>query len=132
MQPVTVHRRVGNRRVRVVEPCGGVFAPNAPQGITRPVTSLGPPGAKVTDPIFTCPVSAIPEAVTDLIELWWACRAVRVLPRTGGLLDQALIVQRAFPILEREYAVVERERGAAESASGVAAAMSMLFGGSRR
>lgn len=132
MQPVTISRRVGSRRVRVVDACGGVFTPIAAHGMTRPVTSLGPPGATVTDPIFTCPVSAIPEAVQDLIDLWWACRAVRVLPRAGGLLDQALVVQRAFPILEREYAVVERDRGAAASASGVAAAMSMIFGGARR
>ncbi len=131
MQPVTVLRRVGNRRLKVVESCGGVFAPIAAQGVTRPVVSLGPPGAKVTDPMFTCPVSAIPEAVHDLIDLWWACRSMRVLPRAGGLLDQALVVQRAFPILEREYGAVERDHGAAQSASGVAAAMSMLFGGRR-
>ncbi len=108
------------------------MAPIPAQGITRPVVSLGPPGAKVTTPIFTCPVSAIPDAVRDLIELWWACRSMRVLPRSGGLLDQALVVQRSFPILEREYQAVEREHGAAQSASGVAAAMSMLFGGARR
>ena len=132
MQPVSVHRRVGNRRLRVVEPCGGVFAPLPAQGVTRPVVSLGPPGAKVTMPMFSCPVSAIPDAVNDLIELWWACRSMRVLPRAGGLLDQALVVQRAFPILEREYQAVEREHGAAQSASGVAAAMSMLIGGARR
>ncbi len=132
MQPVTVMRRVGNRREPVIEACGGVFAPIAAHGITRPVVSIGPPGAKVTEPIFTCPVSAIPDAVRDLIELWWACRSMRVLPRAGGLLDQALIVQRAFPILEREYLSVERQSGASDAASGVAAALSMLFGGHRR
>lgn len=132
MQPVAIARRRGSQTSRTVDPCGGVFVPLPDKGVTRPVVSLGPPGATTTSPMFTCPVSAIPSAVGDLIELWWACRTFRVLPKAGGLLDQPLIVQHAFPVLEREYHVVERDQRAAESASGAAAMMSTLFGGGRR
>lgn len=132
MQPVTILKRHGTMRVREIDPCGGVFVAVPEQGITRPVTSVGPPGAKTLTPVFTCPVSAIPDAVRDLIDLWWACRSVHVLPKAGGFMDQPLIVQRAFPILEREYGVVERDQRAAESATGAAAMMSTMFGGGRR
>lgn len=131
MQPVTFYRRRGGQRVRVLEPGGGVFAALPAKGVTAPVVSLGPPGAKTLTPLFTCPVSAIPAAVRDLIELWWACRSVRALPEAGGFLDQPLIVQRAFPVFEREYQIVEREQQATVSASGATALLGAMFGGRR-
>lgn len=82
-----------------------MFAP-VPRARLRPVYPFGRgPRAGV---LYTCPVSAIPEVVWDVLSLWASWRAFRVLPRAGGFLDQPMVVQRYFPVLEAERAVAER------------------------
>lgn len=91
------------RGVSFVDAQGGVFRP-AP-GALRVAWSYGQ-GAK-REAMFSCPVSAIPGIVFDLLELWRDCRTLRVLPLAGGYLDQPLLVRRAFPIFEREAQALE-------------------------
>lgn len=86
------------------EPGAGVFVPIREKGITTPIWMYGHGNAKT--PIFTCPVSAIPEEVFEVYEVWIRCRMLGVLPYAGGYLDQPWIVQYAWPLFEDEAAKV--------------------------
>jgi hypothetical protein len=99
-----------------------VFAPLPDQGVIVPVYAYGHGTAK--DPVFTCPVSVIPEEVWTVIDLWLTCRAMKALPVAGGVLDQPLIVRRAWPVLEAEMAPHERRL----NHEGQMAAMARLLG----
>lgn len=119
---VVVHKQVragGTVRERR-EPLGAVFAPVP--GATRPVYAFGSPQRAAKDVLFTCPVSAIPDVVWQLLEDWRSCRAMRCLPVAGGWVDQPLLVRRAFPVFEAEMRAWEAAR-----ASGAEAQTSALI-----
>lgn len=81
--------------------------------------------------MFTCPVSAIPPWVHELLAMWHACRSMRTLPRAGGYADQPYIVRRTFPIFEAEMAQVERRQQGAASSALVSTMVAGLLGGRR-
>lgn len=130
MHPVEILRRPpgGGAPVTLVDRCGAVLAPAAKKGVTRPVYSYGFPDSGALEPLFTCPVSAIPRAAWDLLELWWQSKMLRLPVKPGGLLDQPLSVRAAFPIFEAEWLEREARSSAARSASGMAAAFGAMFG----
>jgi hypothetical protein len=101
---------------------GGVFAPALERNVITPVYGYG--DGRVQDPVFTCPVSAIPDAVWQIVDLWLTCRAMKALPIAGGVLDQPLVVQRAWPVLEAAIAPLERR----QSQDGQVAAMASMLG----
>ena len=119
-------RQVGAKLDKLDDPMGGVFAPSPNTGVTRPVYSAGPKGGQQNLIVFTCPVSAIPMVVWDLLGLWWHCRLMRCLPHAGGLLDQPLMVRMAFPIFEGEYRVIEAEQGRTNAMVGAEAALAAM------
>lgn len=119
-------------KVTKVDEWGGVFSPIPGQPV-RVVYSVGHPDAKSKDPMFACPISAIPQEVFELLGLWNECRLLGVLPLSGGLLDQPLAVRKSFVIFASEWAKVEgakAQTGAAATA-GLAAAsvLKAAFGG---
>jgi hypothetical protein len=118
--------------VKVKDEGGGVFVPSPEKRILAPVYAFGHPDAKTKSPVFTCPVSAIPPAAWELLDLWIQCRAMGALPFAGGVLDQPLIVRRSFPVFEGEAKVGERAVQAHTSAAGAAAIVGAMFGGGRR
>jgi hypothetical protein len=134
MHPVVVTRRRGTNGVEVLrwDAAGAVFAPAPERGVTRPAYAYGPPGARVKTPVFTCPVSAIPEAVWQLFELWIACRAMKLPPKPGGAVDQPIVVQRAFPAFEAAMEQLERRRNQDTSLAAMTALLGAAFGGGRR
>lgn len=103
------------------DPTGAVFVPIQGKG-QRPAWSFGPDGQATKEVMFTCPMSAIPETVWQLLAVWNACRLMRVLPVGGGLLEQPVWVQRFFPILDAEYrrATAGQGNAAAEHAAALA------------
>lgn len=111
-----------------VDEQGGVFSPIPGQPI-RVVYSFGPAGAASREPMFTCPVCAFPIEVFDLLGLWNECRLLGVLPRAGGLLDQARIVRRSFVIFANEWAKVDQANGQSGQATAAALALKAVFGG---
>lgn len=113
-----------------VDTGGAVFAPVHGKAAAR-VYQYGPPDAKERPTMFTCPVSAIPEEVFELLIVWQACRLTHSLPMAGGLLDQPVWVQRYFPILDAEQEKADARKGSSEQAAMVAAGtvMKMLQGG---
>jgi hypothetical protein len=135
MQPVQWVRKHGARAMKVLDRGGGVFLGLPKLGVVAPVYAF-PEGAKTQEPIFTCPVSAIPPAAWRLYGLWIECRGLGALPYAGGVLDQPLIVRRAFPIFDAEARAAEVTRGAhasaAGSAAGTAAVLAAAFGGKKR
>lgn len=114
-------------KVRVtIEPLGGVFGP-VPGKSLRPAYSWGHDGPGGTRPvIFQCPVSAVPEVVWDLLQLWHECRLMKCLPEVGGWVDQAKLVRRSFPVFEQEMVLWEDQNRApgrtAAALAGLAAA----------
>lgn len=103
MQLVTT-RRQGKTKVLVdTDELGGVFS-LVPGKRLRPAYSYGPKGSDSRPVMFTCPVSAIPVEVWQVLYLWNACRLTKTLPRGGGLLDQPMVVQRYFPLLDSQLA----------------------------
>lgn len=104
------------------DPGGGVFLPI--EGATYPVFAFG--HGKIKDPVFTCPVSAIPEPVWDLIDLFLTCRSMKLPPVAGGVLDQPYIVRRAWPVLEAEMAPIDRERDQAGQLTMIATLLSSI------
>ena len=106
-----------------MDPLGGVFAP-IPGHPIRLAYAVGHPDAKARIPMFTCPVSAIPGGIFELLGLWNECRLLRVLPRAGGLLDQPQIVRRAFAVFASEWATVE----AGQSSQGAATVAALAAG----
>jgi hypothetical protein len=100
-QPVEVVRtgRSGRRIVKI-DRLGGIFTPIRGKRLF-PVFGFGADDQK-KDTMLTCPVSAIPDEVWQTVHLWQLCRLTRTLPVAGGLLDQPMVVQRAFPILDVE------------------------------
>lgn len=99
-----------------------MFAPAIAQGVTMPAFQYG--AGRIQDPVFTCPVSAIPDQVWQLVDLWLTCRAMKGLPYVGGVLDQPYVVRRAWPLLEAAIAPLEREQQAGEQMT----AMSGMLG----
>lgn len=127
MTAVSHTRAAHGRTVSDVDPCGGIFAP-AP-GLARPVAGarVGPPSTGVsTDVIFQCPQSAIPDAVWDLLALWWQCRTSGLPPVAGGFLDQPVIVRQAWPVFEAEMRRAERLSDARASEQAMTAALAVL------
>lgn len=121
MQPVVIDQRVGSKVVKRLESTGGVLHPLLKLGVTRPIWMFG--HGSVQTPVFTCPVSAVPAAVWDLLDLWFTCRAMRALPKAGGVLDQPLSVRKSFPVFEAEHEVVLRRRRANDSVTTMAAVL---------
>lgn len=107
------------------EPLGGVFEP-VPGKRMKPAYSYGNPAAKTRPVMFTCPVSAIPEEVWQLLALWNACRLTRTLPRGGGLLDQPVWVQRYFPVLDASHREAEGSQGNTAEAAAMMAVGTMM------
>lgn len=70
---------------------------------------------QIKTPVFTCPVSALPDWMWDLFDAFIQSRLMRLPVVAGGLLAQPLIVRRAFPIWEQEMATSERELDASAS-----------------
>jgi hypothetical protein len=99
-----------------------VFGPDPERGVTVPVYWYG--RGRVKDAVFTCPVSAVDPGVWDLLNLFFESRAMRLPVKPGGLLDQPIVVRRAFPIWESEMTRLERD----EQASTQFTAMATLFG----
>lgn len=83
---------------------GAVFVPLKGQ---RPAYSYGPEESETRDLMFTCPKSAIPDLVWELLAVWNSCRLMQTLPAAGGLLDQPVLVQRYFPLFDMEMRTVE-------------------------
>lgn len=118
-----------------VDELGGVFSPIPGQPV-RVVYSFGHPEGKSREPMFTCPVSAIPSEAFELLGLWNDCRLLGVLPRAGGLLDQPEIVRRSFVVFAHEWRKIDQgnqNQGLAATA-GLAAAsvLKAAFGGGKR
>lgn len=116
------------------EPLGAVFAP-VPGRRMRPAFSFGSPRAATREVMFTCPVSAIPDAVWEALDLWNRCRLTGTLPVAGGLIDQPMVVQRAFPIFEIERRAAEQAGGTSPekaAALAVGALMKAMGSGRRR
>lgn len=113
-----------------MEPLGGVFAP-VPGKLVRPAYTYGPSNARARSVLFQCPVSAIPEIAFDMLELWFDCRRMHVLPVAGGWLDQPLVVRRSFPVFETEMATVEAQRQAAAPQAAAAAAVAGVVAAQR-
>ncbi len=132
MHPVEIVRKVGGTIARYIDRGGAVFVPAPARGIVAPVYVYGHPEAKTKDALFSCPISAIPSAIWDVLELWLQSRALRVPVVAGGVLDQPLIVRRAFPIFELEQSARDYQRNANASASGAAAVLAAIGGGGRR
>jgi hypothetical protein len=84
---------------------GGVFA-LVPGKQLRVAYSYGPEGDQ--KPMWTCPQSAIPIEVFQLLIVWQACKTMGTLPVAGGLLDQPVWVQRYFPVFETELRRADR------------------------
>lgn len=122
----------GGRKVIKVDALGGIFTP-IPGTPIRIAYSVGHPDSKSKEPMFQCPVSAIPVEVFELLGLWNECRLLGVLPRAGGLLDQPQIVRQSFVTFANEYAKVDtaRGQGLAAASAGLAAAsvLKAAFGG---
>ncbi len=113
----------------MVEPQGGIFGP-VPGKLARPVYTWGPKdsnGVRTTH-LYQCPVSAIPAVVFELLDLWFDCRLLRVLPTMTPL------VRSAFAAFELEMQAVESRRGANQASNAAAlavGAMTKIMGGSR-
>jgi hypothetical protein len=84
----------------------------------------------VQEPVFTCPVSAIPDVVWQLLDLWLSCRSMKALPLAGGVLDQPYVVRRAWPMFEAAIAPYERRQNQ-EAQLGAMAAMLGAIGAVR-
>lgn len=127
---VTTKAGKNGKLLKTVDPTGGVFA-SVPGKRLKPAWSFGNPKAAARDVMFSCPVSAIPAEVFDLLILWQNCRLTRTLPVAGGFLDQPSIVQRVFPIFETEMRGTEQQGGNAEEAAALAvgAVVKMMGGG---
>jgi hypothetical protein len=95
------------------------------RGVTIPVYAIGRGAIKA--PVFECPVSAIQPWIWDLLELFLQSRAMHLAPKVGGLIDQPLIVRRAFPVWEAEMTALEREQQSTVQLS----AMAAMFGARR-
>lgn len=124
-----LQRGPGGRLTERVDPGGGVFVPSPTCGITMPVYAAGFPDSAIKDPIFTCPVSAIPDAVWSLLALWRECQAFRALPLPGGVCDQPMSVRRAFPVFDRLARVEEAHRQAAGAMASQAALLRAVMRG---
>lgn len=118
-----------------VEPLGNVFRGIPGESPAAPVWSFEDPtprDPKARTGMFTCPVSAIPGEVWDLLRLWNECRLVGMAPVPGGWLDQPAGVRRSFPLFSAEYQTILRRQGqggAERTAMMVAGAMLQgLFG----
>ena len=117
--------RIGKtgKRIGRIEYLGGVFT--APKQGALPVFTTGADGDKQRELLFTCPVSAIPAGVWQIVQLWNRCRLLGVLPVAGGFMDQPRVVQIAFPVLQAEWT---RAGGAADA---TAVALAMMKGGAK-
>lgn len=120
----------GGRLVTRIERLGGVFAP-VPGKNQRPAWTYGPSGDAARSVLFQCPVSAIPELAFDLLELWFDCRRMKVMPLAGGWLDQPLVVRQSFPVFEAEMAAVESRKAAAAPQQAAAAAVAGVVAAQR-
>lgn len=125
MQPIPFRTRTSPTGQQAIDwdPCGAVFYP-AP-GANIPIYAYGA-NPKQQDPVFTCPVSAIPEAVWVLMDLWLASRAMGLPVRAGGLEAQPYVIRRSFPYFEAEMRRLEHQD---VNASGMAAFAAMFSGG---
>lgn len=88
----------------------------------RPAYTWGPKDATGvrTTHMYQCPVSAIPAAVWELLELWFDCRLLRVLPTMTPL------ARAAFVAFELEMQVVENRRGASSANNAAAMAVAAM------
>ena len=118
----------------VIEPLGNVFKA-IPKKTPTPVWSFSDPTAqdpKAKTMVFTCPKSAVPDAVWELFSLWNESRLMGLPVRAGGLEDQPVAVRTAFPIFQHEYQVhqIRSGSGGAEQTAVRVAGMMLqgLFG----
>jgi hypothetical protein len=130
-QPVVLQKMGKDGKLKKwTDRLGGVFAP-VPGKAQRPVYTAAGEGAKEPLLLFTCPTSAIPTDVWDLLHLWIGCRTLRLPPVAGGFLDQPKLVQAAFPIFESLMQAQEANRAQAGTAAAMAGAVATVFGGGR-
>lgn len=115
----------------VIEPLGNVLKA-VPGETTAPVWSFddpqpGQPKAKTM--VFTCPVSAVPKDVWDLLQLWQESRLMGLPVVAGGLEDQPAGVRASFPFFYAEHAIYRQRTGASGSEqTAVMVATAMLQG----
>jgi hypothetical protein len=106
MELVTIRHRAHDGRVTETRDAGGgVFYPLPEKNVKMPVWLYGPGKSRV---FYSCPVSSIPQEVTELYYLWTVCRLTQTLPLAGGFLDQPAFVQAGFPIFAVEYDLMQR------------------------
>ncbi len=105
-----------------IDDAGAVFVPSPERNVITPCYTYG--HGKIRKPVFTCPVSAIPEAVWELFDLWLQGRALKLPPVAGGLVDQPEIVRRAWPVFEHEMAPFDQ---ANDPTATLLAAMTAMF-----
>jgi hypothetical protein len=120
--------------ITTTDSCGGVFA-SVPGKALRPAYGIGPKESKgPKDVMLTCPVSAIPERVWDLLSLWRSCRLMKTLPVAGGFEDQPFWVRYSFPIFEACDQASGGGNSTAEDAAmlAVGTMMKAMFGGRGR
>lgn len=117
-----------------LEPLGGLFTPVPDEGLIQPAYVWGPKeeGKKATVRVGTflwqCPVSAIPGAVWDLLDLWWELRLLRLQPERWTPL-----LRVAFLVFESELKRADPGHSAPEAAAALAVgAMVKLMGGGGR
>lgn len=131
MTEARITRAAHGRVVTDVDPCGNVFV--ATPAVARPVAGarVGPPqdSSVVRDLIYQCPQSAIPDAVWDLLAIWWQSRQLKLPVVEGGYVDQPVIVRRAWPIFEHEMVKAERLMTDRASEHAMAAAVAALMQG---
>jgi hypothetical protein len=122
-QTVTVKRQGKNGKLLTkMDTMGGVFA-LVPGKRLLPAYGIGPANAKEKTPMFTCPVSGIPDEVWQLLNLWRSCRVMKTLPNAGGFLDQSPVVQRTFPVFDAIADAAEPKQGGQEQMAMMLAAM---------
>lgn len=123
VQIVTLGR--DGRKQTKVDPGGAVFVP-IPGKAARPAYGYGRKDGASRSVLFTCPVSAIPDQVFELLGLWHECRLMGVLPLAGGWLDQPSGVRRAFPIFQQEQRHVDQAaKGNPQDVAALTAAMTL-------
>lgn len=73
-------------------------------------------------------MSAIPDEVWTLIDLFLTCRSMKALPVAGGVLDQPYIVRRSWPVLEAEIGPAERRMNQQDQVAALAAMLGAVGG----
>jgi hypothetical protein len=90
------------------------------KGLARPAYTWGPKDRQIKTGtfMFQCPVSAIPEAVVDLLLVWWQCRMMHLPPPV-----MTPLVQLAWVTFESEMLTFEGQRNGQQAEMAAALAV---------